>query len=439
MKRAIVIGGGLAGSEAAWQIAKRGIVVQLYEMRPKKMTPAHKTSYLGELVCSNSLKSKDIYNAHGLLKEELRKLGSLIIDIADKSAIPGGKALVVDREKFSRMITESLQAHPNVDIIREEVKYIEKDEITVIATGPLTSESLTRELKKLTGEEYLSFYDAISPIIDAESLNLSKLFRAERYGWEKNAYLNAPLNEEEYYKFWKALVEAEIHEPHDFEKDIPYFEGCLPIEVMAKRGADSLRFGPLRPIGLTDPVTGKEPFAVVQLRPENKECTAYSLVGFQTQLKIKEQERVFRMIPGLEKAVFLRYGAVHRNTFLNAPKFLSPTLQFKNFPSILVAGQLIGTEGYVEAATGGALAGINASLLARGRTPVTLPVETISGALINYISNSDPKHFQPMNANIGLLTSAPRGLKKYERRRFYVQRAVRTIEKWIEENYSKIF
>jgi methylenetetrahydrofolate--tRNA-(uracil-5-)-methyltransferase len=439
MKRIFVIGGGLAGSEAAWQIAERGIQVILYEMRPNRMTPAHKTSLLAELVCSNSLKSKDIYNAHGLLKEELKRLGSLIIRVAEKSAIPGGKALVVDREKFSREITEIIESHPNIRVLREEVKKLNLDEITVVATGPLTSESLSEELKSLTGEEYLFFYDAISPIVEADSLNFEKLYRAERHGWEENAYLNAPLDEEEYYSFLEALREGEIHEPHDFEKNIPYFEGCLPIEVMAKRGVDTLRFGPLRPTGLKDPRTGKEPFAVVQLRPENKEGTLYSLVGFQTQLKIKEQERIFRMIPGLEKARFLRYGAVHRNTFLNSPKLLNSTLQFKKFPNLLVAGQLIGTEGYVEAAMGGLLAGINAFLLSKGESPVTFPEETLSGALIHYVTGADPKFFQPMNANMGLLTGAPQGLNRYERRKFYVDRALKTLGKWIEENFSKIF
>lgn len=439
MDRVIVIGGGLAGSEAAWQIAKRGIKVILYEMRPVKMTEAHRTGHLAELVCSNSLKSVDILNASGLLKEELRRLGSLIIEAAQSARIPGGKALVVDRERFAQFVTERLENHPNIDIRREEVKEIPKGEVVIVATGPLTSESLIEDLKKYIGEDYLYFYDALSPIVSSDSLDFSKLYRKDRHGWEESAYLNAPMNEEEYKRFYEALVNAEIHESHEFEKDIPYFESCLPIEVMAKRGPDTLRYGPLRPKGLKDPRTGREPYAVVQLRPENEEETAFSLVGFQTQLKIREQERVFRMIPGLEKAVFLRYGAVHRNTYINAPKVIDETLELKEHKGVFIAGQLVGTEGYVEAAMGGLFAGINAFLRLKGRESLSPPRETMCGALLHYISHADPRNFQPMNANFGLFKGAPPKLKWYEKRKFYVERALKVLERWMREVSSEIF
>lgn len=423
----IVIGGGIAGSEAAWQVAKAGIKTNIFEMRPGVMTPAHKTGFLAELVCSNSLKSKEPTNAHGLLKEELRRLGSLIIEIALRSAIPGGKALVVDREEFSKRITERLESHPNIKIIREELKEIPKDKITIIATGPLTSETLAEDLRNFTGEDSLSFFDAISPIVDADTLDHSVLFRKDRHGIEEEAYLNAPFTKKEYIEFVKTLVSAEIHKPHEFERRIPYFEACLPIEVMAKRGIETLRYGPMRPIGLS--FEDKIPYAVAQLRPENKEETAFSLVGFQTQLKIKEQERVFRMIPGLENARFLRYGSVHRNTFLNSPKVLGPTFQLKNAPNVFVAGQLVGTEGYIEAAMGGLLAGINAARLIKGESLVTPPPETMMGALVMYLVTANPRHFQPMNANFGLLL-VPQGIYKTKKREYRVKRALETLEKW---------
>ena len=431
MDEIIVIGGGLAGSEAAWQIARRGGKVVLYEMRPTKGTPAHKTGNLAELVCSNSLKSKDLFNAHGLLKEELRRMGSLIIEAAEEAALPGGKALVVDREIFSRYITEKIENHPRIRVIRKEIRKIPQNGVVILATGPLTSGFLASNLQRLTGEENLAFYDAISPIVDASTLDYTKLYFKDRHGWDDDSYLNAPLDEETYYRFWQALVKAEVYAGHEFDK-IPYFEGCLPIEVMAARGVDTLRFGPLRPIGLPDPKTGREPFAVVQLRPENRERTAYSLVGFQTKLRIKEQIRIYRMIPGLEKADFLRYGAVHRNTFLNAPKLLNRTLQLRKFPQLLIAGQLAGTEGYVEAAMGGLVAGINALRISRGLEPLEFPAETMTGALLKYLETADPRYFQPMNANFGLFEDAPK-MKKMEKRRYLASRALEVLERWIKE------
>jgi len=431
MEEIIVIGGGLAGSEAAWQIAKRGGKVVLYEMRPTKGTPAHKTGNLAELVCSNSLKSKDLFNAHGLLKEELRRMGSLIIEAAEEAALPGGKALVVDRDLFSKYITEKLETHPRIKVIRKEIRKIPQNGVVILATGPLTSGFLASNLQRLTGEENLAFYDAISPIVDASTLDYTKLYFKDRHGWDDDSYLNAPLDEETYYRFWQALVRAEVYAGHEFDKT-PYFEGCLPIEVMAARGVDTLRFGPLRPVGLPDPKTGREPFAVVQLRPENRERTAYSLVGFQTKLRIKEQIRIFRMIPGLEKADFLRYGAVHRNTFLNAPKLLNRTLQLRNLPHLLIAGQLAGTEGYVEAAMGGLVAGINALRMAQGLEPLEFPAETMTGALLKYLETADPRYFQPMNANFGLFEDAPK-MKKMEKRRYLASRALEALERWIKE------
>lgn len=429
----IVIGGGLAGSEATWQLAKRGVKVILYEMRPRKPTPAHKTDKLGELVCSNSLKAVDPLNAHGLLKKEMTLLGSLILEAAEMSRLQGGKALVVDREVFADYITQKISKHPNIEAIREEIDEIPENKIAIIATGPLTSDSLAETLKRMTGQENLYFYDAISPIVSADSLNYEKLFFKDRHGWENESYLNSPLTKEEYYRIVDELRRAEQHKPH-FDEKIPYFEGCLPVEVMAQRGIDTLRYGPLRPIGLRDPRTGKTPFAVIQLRPENKQRTAYSLVGFQTRLKIQEQKRILRMIPGLENAEVLRYGAIHRNTYLNAPRIVLPTLQMKEFPNIFIAGQLVGTEGYTEAAMGGLIAGINAYRLLKGLKPVVPPLHTMMGALLAYISQSDPDNFQPMNANFGLILDVPHGLRKLEKKRFIVKRALKELEEWIKRN-----
>ena len=339
-----IIGGGLAGSEAAWQLAQRGLSVRLYEMRPKKVTPAHKTGLFAELVCSNSLRSKEITNAVGLLKEEMKILGSLIMEAAVASEVPAGKALAVDRERFAAYVTERLEGCPNIEIFREEVTRIPEEGIVIVASGPLTSEALAEDLKRYTGEDYFHFYDAIAPIVYADSINWEKVFKADRYGGEDGAYVNCPMTEEEYYRFVEALLSAEKVPFKEFEKP-RYFEGCLPIEVMAERGKDTLRYGPLKPVGLIDPRTGKEPFAVVQLRPENREGTLYNLVGFQTKLKYPEQERVFRMIPGLEHAEFARFGSVHRNSFVCAPKVLEKTLQLKKEPRIFLAGQITGVEG----------------------------------------------------------------------------------------------
>lgn len=421
-----VIGGGLAGSEAAWTLAQRGIRVILYEMRPATMTPAHSTGLLGELVCSNSLKSKDILSAQGLLKEEMRRMGSLIMQAADRSAIPGGKALVVDRQRFAEYITSAISGHPLVEIRREEVVRI-PGPIAIIATGPLTSEAFAESLANFVGQEFLYFYDALSPVVSAESLDTRGMFWADRHGWDKEAYLNAPMSEEEYRRFYEALVAAEVHNPH-FDERIPYFEGCLPVEVMAKRGYETLLYGPMRPSGLIDPRTGEEPFAAVQMRPENAEKTAFSLVGFQTQLKISEQERVFRMIPGLEKAEFLRYGAVHRNTYLNAPRLLNPTLELRGNSGIFVAGQLSGTEGYLEAAAGGLVAGINAARIALGKKPMPFPAHTALGTLFSAITEARDKDYQPTNLHLALFTDVPKNLRGRARREFIARRALRELE-----------
>jgi methylenetetrahydrofolate--tRNA-(uracil-5-)-methyltransferase len=431
MEEVIVIGAGLAGSEAAWQLAKRGVRVILYEMRPQKLTPAHKTGFFAELVCSNSLRSKDLTNAVGLLKEELRRLGSIIMESADINQIPGGKALVVDREKFAKYITEKLQNHPNIRFVCEEMTEIPTDRVVIVATGPLTSEPMAMSLAKLISEPFLHFYDAISPIVYAESIDWEKVFVADRYGEDEGAYVNCPLTKEEYERFVQELLSAEKVPLHPFEEP-KYFEGCLPIEVMAERGIDTLRYGPMKPKGLIDPRTGKEPYAVVQLRPENSERTLYNMVGFQTKLKYHEQERVFRLIPGLERAEFARYGSIHRNTFVNAPKVLTPYLQLKNYSNVFLAGQITGVEGYVESTAMGLVAGINAYRLIKGKDLVIPPPETAIGSLIHYLQFSNPKHFQPMNVNWGLFPeiSGKRKLKKEERVRALVERAFKALEDW---------
>jgi methylenetetrahydrofolate--tRNA-(uracil-5-)-methyltransferase len=434
MEEVIVIGAGLAGSEAAWQLAKRGVRVILYEMRPQKLTPAHKTGFFAELVCSNSLRSKDLTNAVGLLKEELRRLGSIIMESADINQIPGGKALVVDREKFAKFITEKLQNHPNIRFVCEEMTEIPTDRVVIVATGPLTSDPLAMSLAKLISEPFLHFYDAISPIVYAESIDWGKVFVADRYGEEEGAYVNCPLTKEEYERFVQELLSAEKVPLHPFEEP-KYFEGCLPIEVMAERGIDTLRYGPMKPKGLIDPRTGKEPYAVVQLRPENTERTLYNMVGFQTKLKYHEQERVFRLIPGLEKAEFARYGSIHRNTFVNAPKVLTPYLQLKNYPNVFLAGQITGVEGYVESTAMGLVAGINAYRLIKGKDLVIPPPETAIGSLVHYLQFSNPKHFQPMNVNWGLFPeiSGKKRLKKEEKVRALVERALKALEDWQRE------
>ncbi len=422
-----VIGGGLAGCEAAWSIAKAGIPVELYEMKPAKFTPAHRSPLFAELVCSNSLKSEREGTAAGLLKAEMGRLGSICIESALHSRVPAGGALAVDRDKFSAYITEKIRSHPLIKVIEGEVTSIPEG-ICVIATGPLTSDALSQEISKLLGSEYLSFYDAVAPIIAADSIDMTKAFFASRYnkGGEDD-YINCPMDKEQYLRFYDALVNAKTAPLHDFEINPKVYEGCMPVEVMAKRGVDTLRFGPLKPVGLTDPRTGQRPYAVVQLRRENKEGTMYNLVGFQTNLLFGEQKRVFSLIPGLENAEFLRYGVMHRNTFIDSPRLLTPALNLRKTPSVFFAGQITGVEGYMESAASGIMAGINSARLYKGKEPLLLPEETMLGALINYISNEEVKDFQPMGANFGLLSTI--GIKyKQERYLALYNRALQSLE-----------
>ena len=432
MKQVIVIGGGLAGSEAALQLAERKIRVLLYEQRPHHTTPAHTTDKFAELVCSNSLKSQEETNAHGLLKKELEILGSILLNIARENKISGGKALVVDREKFAKSVTREIESHPYIEVIRERVETINYDTPLIIATGPLTDGRFADNLKKLVGEDFLNFYDAISPIVDAESLDMEKLYFKDRHGIDDEAYLNAPMTEEEYERFYDFIINAESFIAHEFDRDIPYFEGCLPIEEMAKRGKLTLVYGPLSPKGLRDPRSGKTPFAVVQLRAENKEKTMYSLVGFQTRLKRSEQLKLIQLIPGLENAKVLRYGQIHRNTFINAPGVITRTLNLKRYPSIYIAGQLSGTEGYVEAIMGGLVSSIFLYNQLKGKEIFPLPHNTMSGALLKYISEGNGGIFQPMNANMGLLGDVPRHIKGFKRREFKKERAIKEMLKWKE-------
>lgn len=400
-----VIGGGLAGTEAAWQVARFGLPVELYEMRPVRRTQAHVTGNLAELVCSNSLKSNDRLHAPGLLKEEMRALDSLVIRAADKSAVPAGMSLAVDREAFAAGIEKAIASTPLITIRREEVPEIPEDGINIVATGPLTSESLAESIRRFTESPYLYYYDALSPILETDSIDRSIVFAASRYDkGSGDDYLNCPMNQEEYSAFYQALLAAEVHPVKDFEKAY-FFEGCLPIEELARRGPDTLRFGPMKPVGLTDPRTGRRPYAVVQLRQDNLAASHYNMVGFQTSMKFPDQARVFRVIPGLQNAEFIRYGWIHRNTYLNAPSILMETYQTKSRPNLLFAGQLSGVEGYVDSAGSGLLAGINAAMLALGLEPVAPPPHTALGALAHYISHADAKHFQPMNITFGLLIS----------------------------------
>ena len=404
-----VIGGGLAGCEAAYQIAKRGIKVKLYEMKPKEFSPAHSSENLAEIVCSNSFKSNSITNACGLLKEELRNLDSLLIKIADETSLPAGQALAVDREEFSKKVTKSIEKNPNIEIIRKEsTKIDENNGITIIATGPLTSDKMSSQIIKLTGKEHLAFYDAAAPIIEKESINFNIAFYGDRYGKEADSsYINLPMNKEEYENFYNELINAQIVTLHEFEKK-EIFEGCMPIEVMAKRGVDTIRFGPLKPVGFTNPKTGLRPYAIVQLRQDNNEGTLYNMVGFQTNLKFGEQKRVFSMIPGLENANFIKYGVMHRNTFINSPELLDNTYNLKKNKNIYFAGQITGVEGYVESIASGLVAGINAVQRAKNKNfegkeeKILFPKETIIGDLADYISTTN-KNFQPMNANFGIL------------------------------------
>ncbi|MHB8174528.1 MAG: methylenetetrahydrofolate--tRNA-(uracil(54)-C(5))-methyltransferase (FADH(2)-oxidizing) TrmFO [Nitrospirota bacterium] len=424
-----VIGGGLAGSEAAWAAARRGIKVRLFEMRPGVMTPAHKTGHLAELVCSNSLRSADMHNAVGLLKEEMRRLGSLVMEAADKTAVPAGSALAVDREAFGAYITAAIEGHPGIEVIREEIREI-PEPVSVIATGPLTSDGMADAIGALTGAEHLHFYDAIAPIIDADSVDMSVAFRASRYGKGGDDYVNCPMTKEEYDAFYDALMGAEKAPVRDFE-NMRCFEGCMPVETMAERGRETLAHGPMKPVGITDPRTGGRPYAVVQLRQENSEGTAYNIVGFQTRLKWPEQGRVFRMIPGLRDVKFLRHGSLHRNTFINGPLFLEPTLEMKGRPGLFFAGQVSGVEGYVESSAMGILAGSNAARLIKGLQPLTPPETTAHGALVAHLTKTEPARFQPTNVIFSLFPPLDvKVKKKEERRELLVNRALTDLESW---------
>lgn len=419
-----VIGAGLAGCEAAWQIAQQGIKVRLYEMKPDKKTPAHHSNDFAELVCSNSLKSASLENAAGLLKEEMRYLNSIIIGCADKTRVPAGGALAVDREGFSRMVTDSIKGHPLIEVINEEVTSLHDDNITIIATGPLTSDALAKEISKMLGLDSLYFFDAAAPIVRAESINYDVVFRASRYGKGDDDYINCPMNRDEYMAFYEALVNAETVELKDFE-DNRVFEGCMPIETMAKRGIDTMRFGPLKPVGLIDPRTGREPWAVVQLRQDNSAGSLYNMVGFQTRLKWGEQKRVFTMIPGLEHAEFERYGVMHRNTFINSPKLLDSVYRLRNRRNIFFAGQITGVEGYIESAASGLVAGINAARQLKGMDDIIFPATTVMGALAHYISNPANTRFQPMNSNFGILE--PLGERIRDKKEKYRRMAERSL------------
>lgn len=433
--RLTVIGGGLAGSEAAWQAAQRGIEVTLYEMRPEVMTPAHVSGDLAELVCSNSLGSNLEDRAPGLLKAELRRLNSVILACADETAVPAGGALAVGREAFARLVTERVAGHPRITVVRQEVRTI-PDGVVVIATGPLTSDALAAEITALAGQDHLYFYDAMAPIVTYESIDQSKVFRASRYGRGED-YINCPMSEAEYDVFVEALLAAETIPLRQFEReDEHFFEACLPVEVIARRGRMALAYGPLKPVGLTDPRTGRRPFAVVQLRQDNLAATLYNLVGFQTNLKWGEQKRVFRMIPGLEQAEFVRFGQMHRNTFIHSPDLLDPTMEFRTRPGLFFGGQITGTEGYIASAASGLVAGLNAARLIRGQPLLVFPPTTMIGALCRYVTTACGE-FQPMKPNFGLLPPlerAPR--RKRERHRAYAERALRDLESFIAANLT---
>ncbi|TLS49858.1 FADH(2)-oxidizing methylenetetrahydrofolate--tRNA-(uracil(54)-C(5))-methyltransferase TrmFO [Paenibacillus antri] len=427
-----VIGAGLAGSEAAWQIAESGVRVTLYEMRPVRKTPAHHTDKFAELVCSNSLRANGLSNAVGVLKEEMRLLDSLILSAADRHAVPAGGALAVDRDGFSGEVTSRLRTHPNIDVRTEEMPELPSG-VVVVATGPLTSPELSERIRGLTGEDYFYFYDAAAPIVEKDSIDMDKVFLASRYDKGEAAYLNCPMNEEEWNAFYEALTTAEAAPLKEFEKEV-YFEGCMPIEVMASRGKQTLLFGPLKPVGLVDPRTGKQPFAVVQLRQDNSAGTLFNLVGFQTHLKWGEQKRVFSMIPGLENAEFVRFGVMHRNTFINSPKLLRPTYQYRDRDDLFFAGQMTGVEGYVESAASGLIAGINAARYALGQEPLVFPEDTALGSMAHYITTADFRHFQPMNANFGLFPPLGEKIRnKKEKNERIANRALERIQ-----NFSTI-
>jgi methylenetetrahydrofolate--tRNA-(uracil-5-)-methyltransferase len=428
---ATVVGGGLAGTEAAWALAERGVRVTLHEMRPVVPTPAHRTDRLAELVCSNSFKSTDTTNAHGLLKAELRALGSVLLPCADEARVPGGTALAVDREVFSRLAHEKVSAHPDITVVRGEVAELPSP--GVVATGPLTSDRLAQAIAARLGSAALAFYDAIAPVVADESLDHGRLYRLSRYGkGDGDDYLNAPLDRAGYDAFLDAIAVADQHQGHDFDQ-VPYFEGCLPVEEMARRGRETLRFGPMKPVGLPDPRTGREPHAVVQLRREDKAGQMWNLVGFQTRLRIPEQQRVFRLIPGLESAEFLRFGSIHRNAYVNSPASLGPALTAKDDDCLFFAGQLTGVEGYTESLGTGLLAGINLARRLEGRPVAVPPPTTMLGGLYRYLREADPRHFQPMNANFGLLDPLPGKVKKDARKELLAERAQRDFQTFLGE------
>lgn len=437
MSKVNVIGGGLAGVEAAWQAARAGARVRLFEMRPITQTPAHRTNKLAEIVCSNSLKSDEIGSAPYLLKEELRRAGSLVMDVASATRVPAGAALAVDRHKFAALITEQIENNPRIELVREEVKRIPEDEITIIATGPLSSDALTLEIMKLTGSDQLYFYDAIAPIVAADSVDRTIAFSAARYGKGGDDYLNCPFDQEQYARFYSALIEAKSVPLHRFE-ETRWFESCLPIEELARRGVDTLRFGPMKPVGLVDPGTGREPYAAVQLRQENLMADAYSLVGFQNHLRYGEQARVLRLIPGMENAEFLQFGQIHRNTYICSPRVLSATMQMRERPQILFAGQITGVEGYVESVAMGWLAGANAARIGTGKPLILAPRLSAMGALARYVSNAESKNFQPVNITFALLEPLEeqdrrRVRRKRDRRHLQVELALKEWDIWLQD------
>jgi methylenetetrahydrofolate--tRNA-(uracil-5-)-methyltransferase len=441
MKEILVIGGGLAGVEAAWQAAENGVRVRLYEMRPVQQTPAHKTDKLAEIVCSNSLKTDEIGTAPYLLKEELRRGGSLVLEAAMQTKVPAGSALSVDRRKFAEYVTERIEAHPNIELVREEFTRLPEDEIAIVATGPLTSESLTAEIIRLTGDDQLYFYDAIAPIVAADSINTEIAFKAARYDKGGDDYWNCPFDEEQYATFYNELINAKSVPLHRFE-ETRWFESCLPIEEIARRGVDTLRFGPMKPKGLRYPKTGREPYAAVQLRQEDLMADAFGLVGFQNHLRYPEQARVFRLIPGLENAEFLQYGQIHRNTYINAPKLLNQFLQTSVQPNLFFAGQITGVEGYVESVATGWLAGINAARLANGEQLLTAPTSGAIGALARYVTNVETKNYQPVNITFALLEQLPEDLRrkyrnKRERHQIQVEMALKDWDNWLAETGIK--
>ncbi|SPE44422.1 Methylenetetrahydrofolate--tRNA-(uracil-5-)-methyltransferase TrmFO [Candidatus Sulfotelmatobacter sp. SbA7] len=427
-----IIGAGLAGSEAAWQCARQGVTVELFEMRPVRSTPAHQTADFAELVCSNSLKSDSENTAPWLLKEEMRRTGSLLLEIARQCAVPAGHALAVDRSAFAAKVTNSISREPLIAIHREEITQVNEAQLTIIATGPLTSDALSQEVARLSGASHLYFYDSISPIVEADSIDMAKVYLAARYDKGTADYINCPMSRDDYDRFYDALVAAESVEAHDWEK-LNYFEGCLPIEEIARRGRDTLRFGPMKPVGLKNPQTGKMPYAVVQLRQENLRADSYNLVGFQNHLTFGDQARVLRLVPGLENARFLRYGQIHRNTYINAPTLLQETLQMKQYPHVLFAGQICGVEGYVESIATGLMAGLHAAALATGVPPVAPPRATAFGSLTHYITHADPAKFQPANITFDLLPPLDQKIRdRKERHRLQCQLALQDFDTWLE-------